>query len=137
MKKNKITVTYNDYQRLVGLIELSSMRGRLSEPVDKLFENLKTAKMLPQTSIENHIVTMNSEVLVREMNSGRAVKIQLTYPQDADGKASKASIFSPIGVELLGKKKGDVACWATPSGVGSFEIVDVVYQPEAAGAYHL
>ena len=44
---------------------------------------------------------------------------------EADLKAKKISIDSPIGKGILGKEKGDIADVQTPGGVMQFEIVDI------------
>ncbi|MFN5356023.1 MAG: GreA/GreB family elongation factor, partial [Bacteroidota bacterium] len=44
---------------------------------------------------------------------------------EADLKAGKISVSSPIGKGLLGKKVGEVADITTPGGVMKFEILDI------------
>ena len=44
---------------------------------------------------------------------------------EADLKAKKISVDSPIGKGLLGKEKGEVAEIKTPNGIMKFEIVDI------------
>ena len=57
--ENKMFVTINDYQRLIGLIEFSSIKSRYPDLIDRLLKDLKTAKMLAQENISSKIVTMN------------------------------------------------------------------------------
>jgi regulator of nucleoside diphosphate kinase len=63
--------------------------------------------------------------------------VTLTYPDEADNRKMKISVFSPIGVALLGCQEGDIASWRVPSGIGRFKVLRVTYQPEAAGHYFL
>jgi regulator of nucleoside diphosphate kinase len=135
--ENKLYVTINDYQRLIGLIEFSSLKFRDADGADKLLRGLKTAKMVAQENISNRIITMNSRVLLRELSSDREKEVTITYPHDANSKESKISVLSRAGAALLGRQEGDTVMWSTPGGVGEFKIVKVTFQPEAAGDYYL
>lgn len=130
-------ITVNDYQRITGLIEFASLQDKNPEIADRLMKELKVAKTFPQDKISGSIVTMNSRALLKEITSGREVEITITYPQDADPKEQKISVFSPIGVALLGCREGDITSWRVPGGIGRFKVVKVIYQPEAEGHYYL
>ena len=135
--EKKMVITINDYQRLLGLIEFASMTGRMPEVVSHLYKGLVTAKMLPQVNISSDVVTMNSRILLKDILNEREAEVTITYPQDADNRERKISVFSSIGVALLGRQAGDVVSWSTPKGMGQFEILEVIYQPEAVGDYSL
>ncbi|WP_276366026.1 GreA/GreB family elongation factor [Chryseolinea sp. H1M3-3] len=137
MMESKIFVTINDYQRLIGLIEFSSIKFREDEGASQLLRGLKTANMVAQENISNKIVTMNSRILLRDVLTGREKEITLAYPHDADSTVGKISVLSRAGAALLGRKEGDVVMWRTPGGIGEFEITKVTFQPEAAGDYYL
>jgi regulator of nucleoside diphosphate kinase len=135
--EDKILITINDYQRLNGLIGFASLREKIPEIVNRLNNKFRTAKMLAQDRISESVVTMNSRVLLREISQGRQAEVTITYPQDTDARESKISVFSPIGLALLGRQVGDNVSWEIPSGIGHFEIIKIIYQPEAVGHYHL
>ena len=137
LMERKMFVTINDYQRLIGLIEFSSVKSRSPEIVDRLLRDLKMAKMLPQENISSKIITMNSRVLLQELSTGREKEISIAYPHDANGKEGRISVLSDAGAALLGRQEGDVVMWRTPIGVGEFKIAKVTFQPEAAGDYYL
>ena len=130
-------ITVNDYQRITGLIEFASLQNKNPEIADRLLKELKFAKRFPQDRISKNIVTMNSRALLKEINSGRETEITITYPQDADSREKKVSVFSPIGVALLGCQEGDITSWRVPGGIGRFKIEKVIYQPEAEGHFYL
>jgi len=135
--ETKDLITINDYQRLSGMIKFSSLDKKMPDIVNRLHTKFKAAKMLPQDRILDNVVTMNSRVLVQEVSRSRAAEVTITYPQDADGREGKISVFSPIGTALLGRQAGDIVSWRTPTGTSSFEIVKIIYQPEAVGHYYL
>ena len=130
-------ITINDYQRLNGMIEFASLKKKLPEIVNRLRNEFKAAQMLSQQEISGDVITMNSRIVVKDLVTGREAEITITYPQDADSREGKVSIFSPIGVALLGRKLGDCVSWQVPNGTGRFEVSKISYQPEAVGDYYL
>ena len=79
----------NDYQRIIGMIEIAAMRTKIPDAVDRLLTNLKGARMLPQENISGDIITMNSRARLTELSSGKEIEITVTYPQDADNLLKK------------------------------------------------
>ena len=92
--------------------------------------------MLPPENISSSVITMNSRVLVRDLSSGREAELTIAYPKDADNPEGKVSVFSEIGIALLGQQAGNKVSWKVPAGNGQFEILKVTYQPEAVGNYY-
>jgi regulator of nucleoside diphosphate kinase len=132
-----IAITEQDYSKLTGLIHSEMLALKMPAIVNKLSSSFEQAEKLAPEKIHQAIITMNSTVLLRDTKSGRETEITITYPNDADAKLRRISIFSEIGVALLGKREQDIVSWKTPMGLGKFEIVKVTYQPEAAGHFHL
>jgi regulator of nucleoside diphosphate kinase len=135
--ERKIIVTVNDYNRLMSLVEFGELESKMPNAVLSLFKNLSAAKKLPPENIEQGIVTMNSKVRLKDIKSRRETEVTVTYPHDADPRKRNISVLSSVGLALLGRREQDIVSWAIPSGVGSFEIVKVTYQPEAAGHFYL
>ncbi|HSV27617.1 MAG TPA: nucleoside diphosphate kinase regulator, partial [Sedimentisphaerales bacterium] len=98
---------------------------------------LKRAKVVPSTKIPSNVVTMNSKVLLRDMNTLETTEYTLVFPKDANIEAGAISVLAPIGTAILGYREGDSVEWAVPAGVRRIQIEKVLYQPEAAGDYHL
>jgi len=135
--ERKMIITINDYQRLIGLIEFASLTGKMPDIISNLYKGLVNAKMLPQANISSDVVTMNSRILLRDILNEKEADVTITYPQEADNRERKISVLSSIGVALLGRRVGDIVSWITPKGMGEFEILEVIYQPEAVGDYSL
>lgn len=130
-------ITINDYQRLMGFVELASLKTKMPVVTNKLVERLDTAKLFPQNQIAKNVITMNSRVKLKDLRTNRVAEITITYPQDADSRERRVSVFSEIGLALLGQKENDIVSWRVPNGMGSFQVEKVLYQPEAAGDYFL
>ena len=81
------------------------------------------------------VVTMNSKALLQV--DDEEVEVTLVYPEDADDRAGKLSVSSGIGTAILGYKEGDSFNWRMPNRTCHIRIDKVLYQPEAAGDFHL
>lgn len=66
-------------------------------------------------------------VNLEDAESGANVTYQIVGDDEADLKAGKVSISSPIARAMIGKYAGDVAEVQAPGGVREYEIIDVRY----------
>ena len=96
-----------------------------------------SAEIVEPKSVPADVVTMNSRVVVKDVESGETSEYTLVFPEQADVAQGRLSVVSPIGTAILGYAKGDTIAWQTPGGPRQIRIEDVLYQPEAAGDYHL
>lgn len=72
-------------------------------------------------------VIFGSTVLLADEDSGNEVTYQIVGEDEADIKAGRISVNSPIARGLIGKLEGDVVAIRTPAGEKQFEIVSVRY----------
>jgi transcription elongation factor GreA len=63
-----------------------------------------------------------------EEKGGETVTYQIVGEDEADIKAGRISISSPIARALIGKEAGDQVDVHTPGGVKQYEILDVRYE---------
>jgi regulator of nucleoside diphosphate kinase len=85
--------------------------------------------------VAEDVVTMNSRALLQV--DDEELEVALVYPEDADDRAGKLSVCSGIGTAILGYKAGDTFSWRIPDRTCHIRIEKVLYQPEAAGDFHL
>jgi regulator of nucleoside diphosphate kinase len=132
-----ICITEQDMERLRTVVE-RHQDGRLA-PISELLElELDRAIVVTQRAIPPDVVTMRARVLFEDLETGRRREVVLAYPEEADPSASKVSVLAPVGVAVLGLSVGDVIEWPLPHGRRArLRIVDVPYQPESAGDFHL
>lgn len=130
----QIIITSVDSQRLQSRIKESQAR---SESIAKLNKEIERAKIVEPQDIPKDVITMHSRVKIHNMDINKSMEVQLVYPEEADMKARKISVFAPIGTALLGFRKGDIIEWEVPKGKTIIKIEDILYQPEAAGDFNL
>lgn len=138
MARRKIHITESDRDRLVGLINAAEAFGEYG-PVDlaSLREELDRAVIVAASEIPANVVTMNSRLLLRNVDTSEEMECSLVFPEDADMSARAISVLAPVGMAILGYAEGDVIDWPVPSGIRHFTVERILYQPEAAGDYEL
>ncbi|HEY6562751.1 MAG TPA: nucleoside diphosphate kinase regulator [Polyangiaceae bacterium] len=132
-----ILVTQSDFGRLQDYF--SAKHDGISDFVmDSVDEELARAQIIPPEKAPPTLVTMNSRVVFENVHTRRRREVTLVYPEDADTARGRISVFSPVGSALLGLSVGQEIQWGLPNGTSArFRITEVVYQPEAAGDFHL
>ncbi|HET7212837.1 MAG TPA: nucleoside diphosphate kinase regulator [Terriglobia bacterium] len=129
-----IYVTESDKARLEDLFGyFTSVWKRDQRYVDALRRQLERAEVVAPAEIPADVVTMNSQVRVRDLGSGKVTVYTVVFPPDADFSRNRISILAPIGTALLGLRVGDVVEWKVPAGTRRLKVESVLYQPEAAG----
>jgi regulator of nucleoside diphosphate kinase len=102
-----------------------------------LIDDLTWAEVVPPRDVPPDVVTMNSKVVLRDLATAEEMTYVLVFPGDVDVEAGAISVLAPVGTAILGYAKGDTVEWTVPSGTRRLRIEDILYQPEAAGDYHL
>jgi transcription elongation factor GreA len=72
-------------------------------------------------------VVFGATVELEDMDAGNKVVYQIVGDDEADLKAGKISLNSPVARALIGKYAGDVAEVQTPGGIREYEVLDVRY----------
>jgi regulator of nucleoside diphosphate kinase len=78
---------------------------------------------------------MNSEVVYEDCATGVRRTVRVVFPKDADPARHHVSVLAPIGSALLGLKVGQQIEWQLPAGRRRISVVEIRYQPEAAGDF--
>lgn len=138
MESRDIWVTDSDLERLRRLLEgTQTWSPRDREHLERLHEELHRAHVVPATDIPPDVVTMNSRLRLLDLDSGKEMVFTLVFPSDADSDQGRISILAPLGTAVLGFRRGDTFEWRMPGRVRRLRVEEVLYQPEAAGDYHL
>ena len=128
----EIIVSELDFARLTQLID-----GSAQPDTQALDGELGRAVLVRPSEIPTNVVTMNSEVVYEDLETGVRRTVHLVYPRDADATCGKISVLAPIGSALLGLRVGQSSVWRVPAGWRRLCVVEIRYQPEAAGNFHL
>lgn len=101
-------------------------QGLLELKINDLEKIMASARILDQTTIDTSKVTVFTKVTIKNVKTKKDMTYQLVSESEADLKAKKISVSSPMGQALLGKKIGEIAEVKTPNGgVIPFEVKDI------------
>jgi len=137
MKKRDIYITQFDLDRLKKLVAEVRAEGRNSAYLGDLEEELDRAVIVEPKEIPPNVITMNSKVRLKDQDTGEKMAFHLVFPKDADIEQGRISILAPIGTGMIGYEVGDTVEWEVPAGIRKLEILEILYQPEAAGDFDL
>lgn len=129
------TLTELDHARLA---RLTRHTGNASPtPLEGLVDEvLDSAELVSSRAVSPDIVTMNSQVELADLATGKRQRLTVCYPCDAEPSAGLVSVLSPVGASLIGRRVGSIARWQTPKGdEGAAKVVALLFQPEASGDY--
>ena len=100
-------------------------QGLLEAKIAALEGQVATARIVDESTIDTSKVSILTKVKLTNLNTKKQVTYQIVSEKEADLKAGKISVTSPIGKGLLGKTVGDVAEITAPAGVMKFKVEDI------------
>jgi regulator of nucleoside diphosphate kinase len=133
-----IYITNSDMKRLRTLIADALEKGQGSkEDLLRLDDELNQAEICEQQEIPKDVITMNSKVHLRDLDSNEDLIYTLVYPAHAKVELGRISVLAPVGTAMIGYRVGDVIAGPVPGGTRRLQVKEVAYQPEASGDFLL
>jgi len=100
-------------------------QGMLEAKINLLDSQLAIARIVDASTIDTSKVSILTKVTITNMGTKKTVTYQIVGEREADLKAGKISVDSPIGKGLLGKAKGEIAEVKAPTGLIKFKIEEI------------
>jgi transcription elongation factor GreA len=100
-------------------------QGMLEAKIAAMEGQLAQARILDEASVDTSKVSILTKVKLTNLSTKKQVTYQIVSETEADLKAGKISVTSPIGKGLLGKTVGEVAEVSVPAGVMKFKVEDI------------
>ncbi|MBL0127092.1 MAG: transcription elongation factor GreA [Flavobacteriales bacterium] len=100
-------------------------QGLLEARIAKLEKVMANARVIDTSQVDDSRVYIHCKVTVRHMDNDSKRDFVIVAESEADIRAGKISVTSPIGKGLLGKARGEVAEVITPAGTTRFEIIEI------------
>ena len=124
---NNIVLRKDDYQLLVSLLNGAGRKLSFDRRnAQDLLAELKKATLVNKDNFPEDVVRINSVVRIQAEGMNEVMEFMLVKPDKADIKEKKISVMAPMGVALIGFKKGQQVKWQVPAGKRTFTILDVV-----------
>lgn len=100
-------------------------QGLLEMKISKLETELSNARIIDESQLDTSKALVLSKVKIKNTANGMEMTYTLVSEKEADLKAGKISVTSPIGKGLLGKSVGDIAEIQVPNGNIKFEVLEI------------
>ncbi|HBL76150.1 MAG: transcription elongation factor GreA [Bacteroidetes bacterium GWF2_42_66] len=100
-------------------------QGMLEAKIAILRGKIASARIIDESKIDTSCVQILNKVTIKNIKNNATMQYTIVSEHEADLKAGKISIATPIAKGLMGKKVGDVVEIKVPSGTIPFEIVDI------------
>ena len=134
MSERKIVLTEADHDRLEALLD--SEFAQVISPIEHLEDlraELDRAEVVSPKRVPRNVVTMNSTVTLRDLDTNERETYTLVYPERADIANDRLSVLAPVGTAILGQRVGDELKWRVPAGWRRLRVQRVLFQPEREG----
>lgn len=137
MQSRFIIVTDADMDRLSRLVRaLKCSLFRDPQQVELLDQTLESADVRPQGRVPRDVIRMNSRVRVFDLDSRQKELYTLVFPGDANISRGLISVLAPVGIALLGHRRGDVVEARVPGGTSKLRIDQVRAAAEVTKRKH-
>jgi regulator of nucleoside diphosphate kinase len=116
MRRRRIELSRADLQRLRAILDPRKASFQDREHLLDLQQEIDEARIVDTDDMDADVVTMQSEVRVRDGATGVSRDYRLVSPANADLAAGRLSVLAPLGTALLGYREGDEVEWQMPGG---------------------
>lgn len=124
-EKIKIARGFGDLSENAEYDAAKDAQAAMEKRIGELEEMIKNAQVVDVDAVGTDTVSILSKVTVYDVDMEEEDTYTIVGTTEADPDANKISDESPIGMALLGKKKGDVVTVETPGGSFELKIVEI------------
>jgi len=100
-------------------------QGMLEMEIAKLQEIIRNARIIDESQLDSTKVYLLTKVKIKNLANNQIMQYTIVPEKEANIKEKKLSVDSPIAKGLLGKEIGDTAEIKVPSGIITFEIMEI------------
>lgn len=100
-------------------------QGMLELRISKLQEVIRNSRIIDESKIDTSKIQILSKVKIKNKKNNSMMTYTIVAESEANLKAGKISVNTPIAKGLLGKKVGDEVEITVPSGTIPFEIIEI------------
>lgn len=100
-------------------------QGLLEAKIAQLQDTIASCRIIDESQLSTSKVQMLNKVTIKNTKTGATMAYTLVSETEADFKAGKLSIHTPIAQALVGRKVGDKVKVKVPAGEMEFEILDI------------
>jgi regulator of nucleoside diphosphate kinase len=106
-----------------------------AEILSDIEARIERAALLEPDAVPPDLVTMNSRVVLRDVDTGRRLVLSVVFSCCANSRKDRISVLTPLGSILLGARAGQTLVGPVSGTSITFVVEVILHQPEAAGDY--
>lgn len=103
-------------------------QGMIVARITYLEQTLSRAEVIDPSKQSGSKVQFGARVRLNNVDTDEEQSLQIVGPEEADQKAGRISVASPLARALLGHEVGDVVRVMMPAGARSYELIEVSYE---------
>ncbi len=123
--KIKVALSFGDLSENSEYDEAKSEQGKLEARISEIEDMLSRVKVLDEDQLSSDIIHVGSKVKIKDLEDGEILDYQIVGFSQADPGNGRISDESPVGKALVGHKVGETVEAETPSGILSFDILEI------------
>ncbi|MDO6435449.1 GreA/GreB family elongation factor [Flavitalea sp. BT771] len=128
--QKELLITREDHNLITKCInafkKIKSIDGRT---ISLLWEQFRNAIIVEKKRFPKDVARLNSTVIVKNIETNLAMAYTIVLPDEVDRRKNKVSILSPIGIALIGLKKGLYFSWERLARKKNFSVLEVYHSP--------
>ncbi len=123
--KIKVALSFGDLSENSEYDEAKSEQGKLEARISEIEDMLSRVKVLDEDQLSSDIIHVGSKVKIKDLEDGEILDYQIVGFSQSDPGNGRISDESPVGKALIGHKVGETVEAETPSGILSFDILEI------------
>jgi regulator of nucleoside diphosphate kinase len=118
---NPVILCEEDYNKLSHIINLQTAA---TDEMTLAYE-VSRAIVVKDNAFPHNTIRIGSHVTILDVDTGKEKIFQIVMPGEADMKAQKVSVLSPMAAAIIGFRAGEEVTWKMPAGLKKLKIVTV------------
>ena len=125
-EKIKVARGFGDLSENAEYDEAKKEQAEVEEKIQILENQLKHARVLDESEIDNDVVGLGSKVRLWDEEYEEEIEYAIVSSTEADPMNNKLSSDCPVGKALMGKKVNDEVSVSTPGGEEKYKILEIL-----------
>lgn len=102
-------------------------QGLLEAKIRDMETKLANAEVIDLRNLKSGKVVFGATVVLEDLDTEETLRLQIVGPEEADAKAGRISVHSPIARALIGKEPEGTAVVKTPGGTKNYEVKEILF----------
>ena len=121
----KVAREFGDLSENAEYDAAKEAQGMLEMKISQLKDLIANARFIDESKLNTHTVQILNKVKIKNTKNNATMQYTIVSESEANLKEGKIAANTPIAKGLLGKQVGDIVDIQVPSGIMTFEIVDI------------